>query len=206
MRRLMMVFGLTGLLAFQLYALILPHAYLRAQTKYDSDGGYFAPFSVDLIVELVRGMTAGLGVGTSPYAMLILAVGAAIAGTGLVALLRRRWALTLALSLPGVLSVLFILLNGLTFSPRFFLLALPIAMLAAVQGISILGEMVGRKLNGKLGVLAPRLATAAFVLLTLTVSLMSLKSYYSMPKQAYSASTEFLEDQRTNGEMVIDRF
>lgn len=203
LRRLTVVFGLTGFLAFQLYALILPHAYLRAQAKYDSDGGYFALFSIDLLVELVRGITAGLGVGTSPYTMLILAAGAAVAGTGLVALLRRSWALTLALSLPGVLGVLFILLNGLTFSPRFFLLALPVGMLAAVQGVYTLGELAGRKLNGNLRVLAPRLATAALVLLALAVSLASLKSYYSMPKQAYSASIEYLEDQRTNGEMVI---
>jgi hypothetical protein len=203
LRRLAVVYGLTGFLAFQLYALILPHAYLRAQTSYASDGGYFALFSIDLLVKVAHGLADGIGLGASPYTLLILAVGAVIAGTGLVALLRHRWALTLALSLPGVLSVLFIILNGLTFSPRFFLLALPLAMLAVVQGVYTLGELVGKKIPGNLGVMTSQLATAALVLLAVPVSLASLKSYYTMPKQAYSASIEYLESQRTKGEMVI---
>jgi mannosyltransferase len=202
-RRLAVVFGLTGFLAFQLYALILPHAYVRAQAKYTSDGGYFSLFSTDLLIELMRNVSAGIGVGAGIQALAILVIGSSIAAVGLVILLRRNWALTLALSLPSVLSLIFLIVNGLTFSPRFFLPALPIALMAAVQGVYTIGALAGRRLGECSGALAPRLATAALVLMVLAVCLASLRHYYSTPKQAYRASIEYVENQRTNGEPVI---
>lgn len=202
-RRLAVVFGLTGFLAFQLYALILPYAFVRAQAKYTSDGGYFSLFSTDLLAELLREVSAGIGIGTGPLALAVLVLGAAIAGIGFVVLLRRSWALTLALSLPGVLSLAFLVINGLTFSPRFFLPALPVGLMAAVQGVYTIGEMVGRQVVERYRPLAPRFATAALVLLVLAVSLSSLRYYYSTPKQAYRASIKYVESERTNGEPVI---
>jgi hypothetical protein len=202
-RRLAVVFGLTSFLAFQLYALILPHAYVRAQAKYTSDGGYFSLFSTDLLTELMRNVSAGIGVGTGPQAFAILLMGGGIAAVGLVVLLRRNWALTLALSLPSVLSLIFLIVNGLTFSPRFFLPALPITLMAAVQGVYTIGALVGRQLGERSGALAPRVATAALVLLVLAVSLASLRYYYTTPKQAYRASIEYIESERTDGEPVI---
>lgn len=202
-RRLFVVLGLIGFLSFQLYALILPHAFVRAQAKYASDGGYFSLFSVDLLTELVRGLSAGIGLGTGPLAFVVLSAGATVAGIGFVVLLRRNLPLTLALALPVVLSLLFIIINGLTFSPRFMLPALPVGIFSVVQGVYSIAEFAGSKLLPRHQALLPRLATAGLVVLVIGVSLLSLKPYYSMPKQAYTASIKYLEDERANDDIII---
>ncbi len=203
LQRLTVVFGLVGFLAFQMYALILPHALVRMQAKYTGDGGYFSLFSVDLLTELVRGLSAAAGIGSGPLALLILAAGALVAGLGFVSLIRRNWSLTLALSLPVALSLLFIVINGLTFSPRFMLPALPVGIFSVVLGVQVLARFAGQALPQAQRQLLPRLAVTGLVVLIVAVSLLSLKTYYGLPKQAYRASIEYLETQRAPGEVVI---
>ncbi|MCH8745452.1 MAG: glycosyltransferase family 39 protein [Chloroflexi bacterium] len=203
LQRLTVVFGLVGFLAFQMYALILPHALVRLQAKYTGDGGYFSLFSVDLLTELVRGLSAAAGIGSGPLALLILAAGAMVAGLGFVSLIWRNWSLTLALSLPVALSLLFIVINGLTFSPRFMLPALPVGIFAVVLGVHVLARFAGQALPQAQRQLLPRLAVTGLVVLIVAVSLLSLKTYYGLPKQAYRASIEYLETQRAPGEVVI---
>lgn len=204
-RRLFVVLFTVGFLAFQLYALILPSAYVRSQESYSGDGasGYFSLFSLDLITELVSSISVGIGLGDSPLGALIILAGLVVAGTGFLVLLRRNWALTLALALPGVINVLLIVVAGLTFSPRVFLPVLPFAVMAAIQGVYTLAQLIGSPLGEKWGPMLPKAATAVAVLLVFAVSIMSLRFYYSVPKQPYRASIEYVETQRTDGEMII---
>ncbi len=198
MRRLIVVFGATTFLVFQLYATILPQVYVYMQTTYSDPASGFSPFSVDFWVEMVRGISAGFGTNLI-WLMLPLA---AIPVIGFAVLLRRQWVLMAALALPGILTATFLLLNRLTFSPRFFLLALPLAILVAVQGIESVAQFLAEKISADPSFWSPKLA-AAVVLLGCFVSLASLKRYYSVPKQAYRASLEFIVAERKSDEIII---
>ncbi len=104
--------------------------------------------------------------------------------------------------MPGVLTAAFLILNRLTFSPRFFLLGLPLAILVAVQGIDSIAGFVAKRISRDSRVFSPRLATA-IVLVGSVISLASLKRYYTVPKQAYRASLQFIEAERQPDEKII---
>jgi hypothetical protein len=147
---------------------------------------------------LIRGLSAGFGPALVIGALPFLAVGAA----GFVILLRRRWTLAVALTMPGILNASLLIAKRLTFSPRFFLLYLPLAILAAVQGIYSVAELAGRFRGKNAHIFSFRLA-AVLVLGVCIISLAPLRYYYSIPKQAYRASIQYLEAERKPGEIVI---
>ena len=196
-KRLLAVFTITGFLGFQLYALIVPQAYVIMKTTYKSPSAGFSPFTAEFLQELIRGISAGFGAGAVLGALFFLL----IAGVGFLILCQRSWALALSLALPGVLTGVFLVTRGLVVSPRFFLLVLPLAMMAAVQGI---GSLATRATDiMKQGRTSSRYLATALVLAACTLSLISLRHYYSVPKQAYRASIEYLEGKRKPGEIVI---
>src|SRR5205807_8626150 len=108
----------------------------------------------------------------------------------------------LALALPGFLTAVFLLVQGLSFSPRFFLLWLPVAMLVAVQGVYTIVVLFSNYLHVKTRVFVPRVATI-LVLIGLAISLFSLKHYYLVPKQSYRASLDYIEAQRQPSDPII---
>ena len=148
--------------------------------------------------ELIRGLSAGLGPGLLVGLVPLIVVAVA----GLIVLLRRRWALTLALALPGFLTAVFLLVQGLSFSPRFFLLWLPVATLVAVQGVYTIVALFSNYLHVTTRIFVPRMATI-LVLIGLATSLSSLKHYYLVPKQSYRASLDYIEAQRQPGDPII---
>ena len=196
-RRLVAVFTITGALVLNLYITMAPQFYIYSKTVYRDPATGFSPFSVEFLQEFLRGLSAGLGrsvlLGVIPFGLL--------AATGFFILLRRQWALTTALALPGLLTALFLLAEGLEFSPRFFLLWLPLAMFVTVQGIHSLVSLVAQNLRTTAR-LAPQLAST-LVLFAVAVSLFSLKRYYLVPKQPYRASIHYIEVQRQPREAII---
>lgn len=196
-QRLVGVFGITAFLAFQLYATVLPRVFVVMQTTYAEQSTGYPGLSLAFFTELVRGVSAGFGSaalwGALPFV--------ALAAFGFIALLRRQWALALALVMPEVLTGLFLIARGFTFSPRFFLLALPLAMLSVVAGLWSLVGVVARYV-GKTPRFVPRLG-AALVLMVAAISAASLPNYYSVPKQSYRASIEYVEATRQPDEIVI---
>jgi len=198
LRRLVAVFGVTTFLVFQLYATIIPQVYVYAQATYTDPTTGFSPFSSEFWRELIRGTSAGFGTGV----ILGLLPFAAIAGVGFVILLKRQWTLVAALTLPIGLTATFLLLQGLSFSPRFFLLGLPLAILVAVQGIENIAEFAAKFVSGNAPALSSRLATA-IVIVGCVGSLVSLRNYYSIPKQNYLASLQFIESERKPDEKII---
>ena len=197
-RRLAAVFTITGALVVNLYITMAPQFYIYSKTVYRDPAVGFSPFSVEFLRELIRGLSAGLGPGLLVGLVPLIVVAAA----GLIVLLRRQWALTLALALPGFLTAVFLLVQGLSFSPRFFLLWLPVAMLVAVQGVYTIVVLFSNYLHVKTRVFVPRVATI-LVLIGLAISLFSLKHYYLVPKQSYRASLDYIEAQRQPSDPII---
>jgi hypothetical protein len=206
LRRLGGVFGLLALLGFQLYALILPQAYVISRVVYTDPSVGFSPFSAEFMKELARGLSAGLfarlGFGLSVGLILGALPFLAIVGGGFLILFRRQWAVAAALALPLVLTAVYLLINRSFFSPRFFLLGLPLAILSVTQGLLTFADLVADRLRRGRKTFAPRLATALAVAVSV-VSLGLLRNYYSIPKQSYRASIEYLEELRKPDGIVI---
>lgn len=196
-RRLFGVFAVTGILVFQLYATVLPRAYAFITTTYTGRGTGFSLFNGAFFVELFRGISAGFGpglmLGAVPFMLVV--------GFGFLVLWRRSWILTLSLVLPLVLTAFYLIVQGLTFSPRFFILGLPLAMMVVVPALGALVELIGSRVG--LARLVIDRTTAGLVLVTLALSLTSLGRYYSVPKQPYRASLKYLVSHLEPGGIVI---
>jgi hypothetical protein len=181
-RRLVTVFGAAGFLSFQLYAAPLPEMYAVITHLYVREATGYAPLSMEFARELVRGLGAGFG-GVVP-AMIVAFIGFA----GILFLFRKNWLVSSALALPPVLTAMFLVVRGLSFSPRFFLLLLPLGILT----IMALAETGNR----------PRRAALVGGIVSIA-SLISLVSYYRIPKQSYRTAIRFLEGVRKPDEKVV---
>ena len=196
--RLTAVFSVTAALVLTLYITIVPQLYAYTTVVYSDPATGFSPFTAEFWAELARGLSAGLGPEVLIAALPMALVGAA----GFAALLRRQWALVLALLLPGVLTACLLVAQGLSFSPRFFLLMLLFGILVGVEGIFSASAALAARVAPGRPALAPGFATA-LVLAASVLSLASLRHYYAVPKQPYRASLEFIVAQREAGEPVI---
>lgn len=197
LKRLLAVSTITALLGFQLYAVVLPWMYVSMRVVYSDPSTGFSPFSRELLAELARGLSPGFATGllfgTLPFL--------AISGAGYVVLWRRHWMLVSALSLPLILQAALLVGRGLTFSPRFFILALPLAMLVGAQGLDR-AAVLGTRLLGRDARVARNVMGMLVALLTL-ISLASLPRYYSVPKQSYRGSLEYVESVRRQDGILI---
>ena len=200
MRRLTAVFGVTAFLVFQLYASFIPQAYAYIQATWGSPKSGFSLFSPVFLAEMVRGVSAGFG--SSLILLTALPFAAAVAAVGFFVSFKRNWILIASFILPIVLTLAYVIINSLAIYPRFFLLALPLAILVTIQGIDAIARFIAGKISQKPDALATKLTTAV-VLLGCVVSLASLPRYYSVPKQPYRTSLEFVETIRKPGEIII---
>lgn len=197
-RRLAAVFSVAAALVLTLYITIVPQLYAYTRTVYGDPATGFSPLTAEFWAEIARGLSAGLGPAVAIAAIPISIIGA----VGFASLLRRQWALVLALLLPGVLTACLLVAQGLSFSPRFFLLMLLLGILVVVQGIFTAVAAIAVRWAPSQPALAPRVATA-LVLAASVMSMASLKHYYAVPKQPYRAALEFIAAQREGGEPVI---
>lgn len=197
--RLVAVFGVTAFLVFQLYATFIPQAYSYIQTTWGNPASGFSPFSTAFLAEMSRGISAGFG---TSLILLAFPFAAIVGIVGFVVLFKRQWVLTATFILPIILTLGYVTINRLAIFPRFFLLALPFAILVTIQGIDSISRFITEKVSRKSHVLATRMATA-IVLLGCVVSLAALPHYYSVPKQPYRTSLEYIEAQRKPGEIII---
>jgi hypothetical protein len=195
--RLIMVFAAIGFLGFQIYAAVLPQMYVYMQAVYADPSAGFSPFSLEFLAEIARGLSAGFGTGLLFGAIPFLLV----AGLGYVTLIKRNLAVVVGLTAPGALQALALLSRNLVFSPRFFILALPLAILVAVQGIDEVADFAARILK-RSSTFSNRLSVGLVIIASLA-SLASLPYYYAVPKQAYRSSLEYLESTRQPSDIVI---
>jgi len=194
-RRLAVVFVAAGFLSLQLYAAPLPEMYAVITHLYVKPSTGFAPFSMEFLREIIRGITAGFG-GLLPV-LVIFIVG--IIGIGI--LFRVSWLLTAALGLPPLLTSIFLIAGGLSFSPRFFLILIPLGILAIMAAAEAPIASLFRR-SSLVGNAHPRRAAVVGSLVAFA-SLMSLPRYYATPKQPYRATLAYLETVRQPFEKVV---
>lgn len=198
-KRLFMVFAIAGYFGFQFYAVVLPQLFGYLHATYSGVASEFTLFSPRFVAEIISGAAVGLGVG-----LLFIFVAAPfllIAGLGYLSLIRQHWVLMVSLSAPALLLMSFVAMPGFALYPRFFILALPLAILAAIRGINIVSAYGAQLLK-----FSPAVATCfsvGLVGLATLASLASLPHYYTVPKQAYLSSLAFLETTRRPDDIVI---
>ncbi len=197
--RLITVFGALMLLVFQLYATFIPQAYVYTQKIYSIPGNGFSPFSMEFLAEMTRGISAGFG---TSLILLAFPFAAAAIGIGFVVLFKRQWTLITLLVLPIILTFAYLLINSINIAPRFLLIAFPFVILVTVQGIDSIAQFIAEKISNTPNALSAKLV-AAVVLLGCIVSLASLRRYYSVPKQPYRTSLEYIAAQRKPGEIIL---
>jgi hypothetical protein len=193
------VFGVAAFLVFQLYATFIPQAYVYAQTTWSDPASGYSPFSMEFAAEMIRGISAGFG---TSLIFLAFPFGVTVAVVGFVVLFKRNWTLTASLVLPIILTVAYLIMNRLNVAPRFLLIAFPIAILVTIQGIDSISRFIADKVSRTPNALSAKLATAV-VLLGCVVSLVSLRRYYSVPKQPYRTSLTYIEAHRQPGEIIL---
>ena len=195
--RLTVVFGIAGMLGFQLYSLMLPQVVAFVSASYARPSAGYRLFSREFLQEMQRGLAAGFGtgllLGVLPFGVL--------AALGFIAFFRKNWMLATSLSLPILLSVVMLVGRGLMVSPRFLLLGLPLAIITVIKAVEISIEFVGRRYEWQ--PTARRRAVAVVVLALGAVSVASLPGYYRTPKQPYRASLEHVCSLRQGDEIVV---
>ncbi len=193
-RRLTVVFAVTSLCAFSVYSVALPDAYMLITSAYLKGATGSAAGSSELLRVVIRGIADGFG----PQAVIAAVPFVLLALSGLLLLWRRQWAVTALMLLPGVLTAVVLASRGMTFSPRHFLLWLPLAVLTAVVTIDALSRRVHA--------VTPRgrhMLAAVIIALMASVSALSLRRYYAVPKQPYSATVRYLERTGRSDELVF---
>jgi uncharacterized membrane protein len=195
--RLGTVFAIALMAALHFYVAAVPQMWIIMNTVYKrSDSGYRL-ISTEFSDELIRGLASGFGPGIAIAAVPLLAM----AGLGLSGLWKRNWILTSATILPSILISIFLVIQDLTITPRFFLPLLIPTALACSRAIEWVGNWWDRKeKQHRKGSLA---AAALTVGVIASLSLFSLHKYYQTPKQPYRTSIDYLEETRRSNQMVI---
>ena len=196
-RRVAGVFSLTVLLGLNLYASIIPQVMVFVSDIYRQKSSGFQALSVEFIQEIIRGTTVGFSPGLLLGAVPFLLV----AALGLFLMTRRLWLLPLTLLIPTALIALYVVARGLTVSPRFFLLGLPLAIICAVAGMIGVAGGVGKVLNKS--ATATAAISVTLILLVSAASMASLRPYYANPKQNYRGAIGYLEEIRRPGDVVV---
>ena len=197
LRRLFFVFSILGLLVFHFYSVKIPQIVVTLSQMYANQATGFSPFSYEFLQELMRGIGAGFGGGVILAALPFLLVGL----LGMLRFARQNLTLALLLLLPGVLTGLYLVLKGLTVSPRFFLFELFFVILCAVYGIEVVINALQQLLRWQ--TTGRQRAFVVTVLLLAALSLASLQHYYQTPKQAYREATRYLEQAKTEGARIL---
>ena len=192
--RLTGVYAITGLCCIAVYAVALPDAYLYITSAYTLGQTGATATSSDLVSVVIRGVLEGFGPGVMLAALPFLG----LAVVGFFMLWQRQWAVTALLLLPGVLTALLLASRGMTFSPRFFLLWLPLAVLTAVVTIDAIVARVWSEFPARRSLVSWSMVGALAVL-----SALSLVRYYRVPKQPFSATLRYVERVRGADDLVF---
>jgi hypothetical protein len=99
------------------------------------------------------------------------------------------------------LTSVFLIVGGLSFSPRFFLILIPLGILAIMAAAEAPIASLFRS-SSLAGNSRPRRAAVVGALVAFA-SLMSLPRYYATPKQPYRATLAYLETVRQPSEKVV---
>ncbi len=187
-RRLSGVMFLALLMVLHLYSIIFPQANAVVQETYKVQSTGFTLFSAEFLNEVVRGLKLASG----PIVLIALIPGLFVSIAGLRAMFRCSWICLTALVLPEILLASYLFKQGLAVSPRFFLLALPFALLVCAIGFYVVTQVVLVKLNRQ------KLLPPVFLLGMLCLSAVNIPSliqYYKIPKQDFRSALLYLQSK-----------
>lgn len=192
--RLGLVWTITAFICLEVVAIALPEMFDTITAAYTKASTGFTPtssaFTAEVLARVADGFAAGQLVSGLPF--LLLALG------GFPRLWRNHRLETALLLMPGLLTATLLAARGYTFTPRYFLLWLPLGVIAAAIGIE---TTVGR-LRG----VSPLHRRWAAMVATATVgvlSALSLPRYYAVPKQPYRQTLRYVESVRHPDDLVM---
>lgn len=193
--RAISAWAVIGLLGFQIYASIIPQVYVYIQNVYFNPGAGYSLFSPEYLQELTRGLTQGFG-GVAIFLLPLLLV----FGYGAALSLRRHWVFGFTLLAPLMVLTAYLILQQSVVSPRFFLWTIPVAFVFA----ALLHGEVYSWLKSRPGSMS-RSANGMMILAVLAVSvisLVSLNTYYRVPKQANQEMVNWISQNREQGDVL----
>lgn len=182
--------ALAALLTLALYAPLLP-SMLEFISTADRDVGWRP--SLELLRVVVR------DAAPSPALRLAALLGLPVAVAGLASLARRAPLVLFAFALPPAVELLVAMAMGVGTYPRRFLLVLPLVILVAVRGATLLASLAARVAARPAvdGALFAGLVAAAAI-----AAAASLPSLYRLPKQDYRGALSFIRGERAAGDLV----
>ncbi len=191
---LLLGFALAGLLAFQLYALVLPQFLNTIGMK-----GTVAIWNNPLwtLRELIRGMKVSFMGSFAALAALLVFF------AGLWSYARSKPLLIWLLILPPVLGSIVIIALGHPLWPRFFFFTFGFGALIVVRGGMTIGKLAAKRLP-----MSPSRAARAdkagllFCCCLILVSAFSIPVAY-LPKQDFVGAQHFVEENRRPGDAVV---
>ncbi|MFN8550076.1 MAG: glycosyltransferase family 39 protein [Candidatus Obscuribacterales bacterium] len=186
--RLSSVMFLSLLMVLHLYSIIFPQAYMVVQETYKVQSTGFTLFSAEFLNEVVR----GLRISSAPLVAVAAVPGLIIAFAGLKAMFRSSWLLLVGLILPEILLALYLLKLALAVSPRFFLLALPLALLVCATGLHECLRWILKRI-GQEKLFKPLFTLS--ILCVMAVNIPPLMSYYRIPKQDFRSAVLYLKSK-----------
>ena len=199
-RRLLLAWSALGLLSLHLYASVLTQVNAYASTIYRTAAVGYRLLSMEYLQELVRGVAAGFGGAAIAFAL----VAAAVGGLGFLLFARRHFFYAFTLVAPLLATAGFLLVRGLRFSPRFFLWVLPVAWIFAIGAAASLAAWLhARNFFGSARRGVSRAVVPLAAVLLAAFSLLSLPTYYRVPKQSNRASLSWMLARRKPGEPIV---
>jgi mannosyltransferase len=187
-RRLAAVIFLALLLVLHLYSIIFPQAYMVVQNTYHIQSTGFTLFSAEFAAEIARGLKLASG----PLVLIAAIPAILISAIGLRMIFKCSWILLAGLILPEILLAAYLLKLSLAVSPRFFLLALPFALLVCSVGFYACMRLILNRLN-KAELLTPLFLGGMFCVAA--VNIPALCQYYRMPKQDFRTAVSYLQSK-----------
>ena len=187
-------FVFTGLLCYQLYALVLPQ--MAGGGLASGAQGTVSEWTNPLwtVLEIVKGMQIGFSTGFVALAAF------AVFGIGLFDFLRKRPVVVGLFLIPTLLGFLVMVGIGYTLFPRFFFFAMGFAVVVVIRGATVSGNIASKILRipaDKFEWLG--ISACAGMLL---ISALSLPFAFG-PKQDYTGALDLIEQKRETGDAVV---
>ena len=198
-RRLVIAFGITAVASLGLYGPTALELLRVVGTAYVREGTGFRPISLEFVRETLRGLGVGFGslalVGAVPFLVLV--------AIGTLRLLRRGWFIVLTFVIALGLMAGVVMFAGWLTSPRFFILAVPLAFLVAVESLDLVARLLARPVDaGRRPRVRGTLAAAGVVVCALALSF-GLPRYYAVPKQSFRAAIAAFAARSRPGDALV---
>lgn len=150
-----------------------------------------------LMQEFLKGIPLG---GATLVALLVALL---VVGSGFVSWSRRSPLPAALLAGPVVATVAVVLILRSAIFPRFFLFALPVAIIFAARGVSSLIDAAARILPERRRPIGNRVFQLGAVVMLVLGSAWMLRSYYTVPKQDYRGAMEYVRARLKPGDAVV---